>query len=109
MVHAYGFLLLAIVLEVFGSAMLKASNGFKNKLATMGVIVGYGLAFYTLSLALKILPLGLVYAVWAGLGTALTAIVGITIYKEKFNFKNVVGLILIIGGVTLLNLSNGSH
>ena len=106
--YAYGLLMLAIVSEVFGSAMLKASNGFKNKLAAIGVLAGYGLAFYCLALSLNTLPLSVAYAIWAGLGTALTALVGITIYKEKFNRKNVAGLMLIIIGVTLLNMA-GSH
>ncbi|GGC95524.1 QacE family quaternary ammonium compound efflux SMR transporter [Thalassobacillus devorans] len=106
--YAYGLLMLAIISEVFGSAMLKASNGFKNKLAVIGVVSGYGLAFYCLALSLNMLPLSVAYAIWAGLGTALTALVGITIYKEKFNRKNVAGLMLIIIGVTLLNMA-GSH
>jgi multidrug resistance protein EbrA len=87
--------------------MLKASNGFKRFLPTFGVIVGYGIAFYTLSLSLKTLSLGTAYAIWAGLGTALTALVGFIIYKENFHRKKLFGLILIIGGVILLNVANG--
>ncbi|WP_068672231.1 multidrug efflux SMR transporter [Oceanobacillus sp. Castelsardo] len=102
--NAYIFLALSIVCEVFGSSMLKATNGFKRILPTIGVIVGYGAAFYGLSLSLKTLPIGTAYAIWAGLGTALTALVGIIIYKENFNSKTLYGLILIIGGVTLLNI-----
>ncbi|MDQ0268207.1 DMT family transporter [Cytobacillus purgationiresistens] len=103
------FLLLgiAIIFEVFGSSMLKATQGFKKLLPSIGVIVGYGIAFYALSLTLQTLPLGTAYAIWAGLGTALTALVGIFIYKEGINSKKVCGLILIIGGVIMLNLANG--
>lgn len=106
--NAYVLLLVAIVSEVFGSSMLKATNGFKKLVPTIGVIIGYGAAFYALSLALKTLPLGMAYAIWAGLGTALTALVGILIFKENFNQKTLFGLVLIIGGVALLNLG-GAH
>ncbi|MEH7386902.1 multidrug efflux SMR transporter, partial [Bacillus sp. JJ1521] len=70
--NAYILLILAIISEVFGSSMLKATDGFKKFLPSVGVIIGYGLAFYALSLTLKTLPLGLAYAIWAGVGTALT-------------------------------------
>jgi multidrug resistance protein EbrA len=101
--YAYGLLLLAILSEVFGSSMLKATQGFKKLLPSLGVIIGYGTAFYALSLSLKTVPLGMAYAIWAGLGTALTALVGIAFYKEKFNRKKFIGIVLIIGGVILLN------
>jgi multidrug resistance protein EbrA len=106
--NAYALLLIAIICEVFGSSMLKATNGFKKLLPTLGLVIGYGLAFYTLSLSLKTLNLGVAYAIWAGLGTALTAIVGVLIYKENFNLKKLLGLALIIGGVILLNIG-GAH
>ncbi|KAB2330733.1 multidrug efflux SMR transporter [Cytobacillus depressus] len=105
--NAYVLLILAIVSEVFGSSLLKATNGFKRFLPSLGVIIGYGTAFYTLSLTLKALPLGMVYAIWAGLGTALTACVGLFLYKESFHLKKFVGLVLIIGGIVLLNFANG--
>jgi len=106
--YAYVLLFIAIISEVFGSSMLKATNGFKKLLPSIGVVFGYGIAFYALSLSLKTLPLGTVYAIWAGVGTALTAIVGVMVYKEGFNLKKVFGLLCIICGVTLLNFS-GTH
>lgn len=106
--NAFVLLLIAIVSEVFASSMLKASNGFKNLFPSLGVIIGYGIAFYALSLTLKTLPIGVAYAIWAGLGTALTALVGIMIYKEKVNGKKLAGITLIIGGVILLNIG-GAH
>lgn len=101
---AYILLTVAIISEVVGSSLLKITNGFKNLLPTIGTILGYGVAFYGLSIVLKTLPLGMAYAIWAGLGTALTAIAGIIIYKEKFNQHILFGLMLIIGGVILLNI-----
>ncbi|WP_336823415.1 multidrug efflux SMR transporter [Sporosarcina sp. USHLN248] len=101
--NAYLLLSIAIVAEVIGSSMLKKTEGFKKTLPSLAVIVGYAIAFYTLSLSLKTLPLGLAYAIWAGVGTALTALVGIVYYKENINIKKATGILLIIGGVVLLN------
>lgn len=102
--NAYLLLAIAIIFEVFGSTMLKASNGFKKILPVVGIVIGYALAFYTLSFSLKTLPLGLAYAIWSGAGTALTALVGIIIYKEGLSIKKLLGLGLIIGGVIILNM-----
>lgn len=102
--NSYLLLMLAIISEVIGSSMLKATDGFKKLLPTLCVIIGYGFAFYLLSLSLKSLPLGLAFAIWAGLGTALTAIVGIIFYKEAVTGKKILGLLCIIGGVVLLNV-----
>ncbi|RAL24205.1 DMT family transporter [Thermoflavimicrobium daqui] len=103
----YVLLVIAIISEVFGSSMLKVSKGFTKWLPSIGVVIGMGLAFYFLSLSLKELPLGLVYAIWSGVGTALTALIGIVIWKESFNLKKLLGLVLIIGGVIVLKLSSG--
>ncbi|WP_409370500.1 DMT family transporter [Lysinibacillus sp. 38-6] len=89
--------------------MLKQTAGFKRLLPTFGVIIGYGFAFYFLSLTLQSLQIGTAYAIWAGLGTALTTVVGVIFYKEYFNVKKFVGIVLIIGGVVILNLAGGSH
>ena len=102
--NAYLLLAISITFEVFGSTMLKASNGFKKILPVVGIVIGYVLAFFTLSLSLKTLPLGLAYAIWSGVGTALTALVGIIIYKEGLSIKKLLGLGLIIGGVSILNM-----
>ncbi|WP_082232716.1 DMT family transporter [Halobacillus massiliensis] len=105
---AFVFLLFAVIGEVFGSTMLKLSDGFRKLSASLGVVAGYGIAFYLLSLALKTLALGTVYAIWAGLGTALTAVIGVLLFKEKLNVRKGVGIAGIILGVILLNAS-GSH
>ncbi|MGM0888594.1 MAG: DMT family transporter [Bacillota bacterium] len=98
----YAFLAIAILSEVFGSSMLKVSNGFKRLFPSIGVVIGMGLAFYCLSLSLITIPLGTAYAIWSGIGTALTALVGVIVYKESFNLKIFLGLVLIIGGVVVL-------
>ncbi|MEH7321146.1 multidrug efflux SMR transporter [Priestia megaterium] len=103
-------LAIAIVSEVFGSTMLKKSEGFKKLWASLGVVIGMGLAFYCLSLAIRTLPIGTVYAIWSGVGTALTTLVGVIVFKEHFNMKKLIGVVLIIGGVIALKLStSGAH
>ncbi|WP_400162498.1 DMT family transporter [Brevibacillus sp. TJ4] len=104
MLIAYTLLFLAIVLEVFGSSMLKLSNGFSRPLPVLGVIAGYGSAFYMLALALRDLPLGLVYATWSGVGTILTVMVGVYLFREKLNKQGIAGLAILVVGLVLLNL-----
>lgn len=72
-------------------------------------MIGYGLAFYFLSITLQSLAIGTVYAIWAGLGTALTAIVGVFFYKEHFSVKKFMGVVMIIIGVVVLNFAGGAH
>lgn len=100
------FLGIAIISEVFASSMLKLTEGFTKLWPTVAVALGYGLAFYFLSLSLLSLPLGTAYAIWAGLGTSLTALIGVLLYQEKLNRKKLLGLLAIVSGVILLNLAN---
>ncbi|MFE8699572.1 DMT family transporter [Cytobacillus sp. FJAT-54145] len=106
---AYLFLAIAIVAELFGTSMLKASNGFTKLLPSLGVIGGFGIAFFSLSLSLKVIPLSIAYAIWSGIGTAATAVIGVLIWKEKISGTSVAGIILIIIGVVLLNLKAPGH
>lgn len=99
----YLFLSLSIISEVFATTMLKLSDGFTIPGPSVAVALGYGISFYSLSLCLKTLPLSLAYAIWSGVGTALTVIVGIVIWNDLFNLYSALGIALIIGGVILLN------
>ncbi len=103
-----GYLLLAfsIVSEVIATTMLKFSEAFTILGPSIAVVIGYGISFYSLSLCLKTLPLSLAYAIWSGLGTALTVIVGIVVWGDILNLYSAIGIILIIGGVILLNLGD---
>lgn len=99
----YIYLIIAILGEVFATAMLKASEGFTILLPSIGVVSGYAISFYCLSLCLSTLPLSIAYAIWAGTGTALTAIVGGVVWGEAFSNFKILGIAFIIGGVFLLN------
>ena len=107
--NGWALLLLAIVSEVIGSMGLKASQGFSKLLPSLVVVLGYGLAFYFLSLSLKTIPLNIAYAIWSGLGTALIALLGWWVLKEPMNGAIALGILLIIAGAVVLNLASRLH
>lgn len=94
---------LAIVAEVIATSALKASNGFSQLVPSVVVVIGYGIAFYCLSLALRSVPLGIAYAIWSGAGTALIALIGVVIYQQKLDPAAMLGIGLIVAGVLVLN------
>lgn len=95
---SYLALSIAILSEIFGTTMLKLSDGFSSVLPSIGVVIGMGVAFYSLSISLRTIPLSLAYAIWSGVGTALTALIGILIWKDPFNLLTGISLLTIIGG-----------
>ncbi len=102
------FLSIAILAEVAGTVALKFTDGF-TKLGPSAIVVGgYGLSFWMLSLVLKDLPIGLTYAVWAAVGTALIAGIGIVAFDEPATMLKLASIGLIIAGVVGLNAA-GSH
>lgn len=104
-IMAYILLASSIVLEVFGTTMLKLSNGFSRKLPILGVIVGFGACFYLFSLALLDIPLGFAYALWSGIGTIFTTVIGVAFFKERINRKGMLGILLLLVGIVLLNVT----
>lgn len=105
----YLLLLAAILLEVSGTTALKFSAGFTKLVPSVLVLVFYILSFYTLSLTLKKLDIGVSYAIWSAVGTALIATIGILWFKEPLSILKISSLALIILGVIGLNLSEGVH
>lgn len=102
------FLTIAIVAEVIGTSALKYSEGFTKLLPTLGVVICYLISFYFLSLTLKYMPVGIAYAIWAGLGTVLIILVSYFAFRQKLDFPAVVGLILIVLGVVVINVFSKS-
>ena len=100
----YFFLLaLAICCEVTGAICLKASEGFTVALPSIATAVGYGLSIFLLVKILQHLPLGLVYGIWGGIGSAATMLVGVLVWNDPFTVFTGLGLLLVVGGCYLLN------
>lgn len=99
------YLFLAIIFEVAGTISAKESMGFKQLWPSVAMFIFYGLCLSSLSLAMARIELGVAYAVWAGVGTALIALIGIFHYGEASTLLRVGSLLLIIIGVVGLNLS----
>lgn len=104
----YLYLTIAIIAEVIATGALKASEGFSNLRPSIVVIIGYGVAFYCLSLVIKTIPIGIVYAIWSGLGIVLVSIVGVFIFNQKLDSAALIGMSLIISGVVVMNVFSSS-
>ncbi|NDK38384.1 QacE family quaternary ammonium compound efflux SMR transporter [Pseudoxanthomonas gei] len=104
----YLYLSIAIVAEVIATSALKASNGFTNALPSTVVLVGYGIAFYFLSLVLRTVPVGVAYAIWSGAGIVLIALVGWVVLKQALDTPALVGMALIVAGVAVIQLFSRS-
>lgn len=100
----YVYLLMAIAGEVMGTSALKASYGMTKLWPAIAVIFGYTMTFYSLSIALKDLPVGIVYAIWSGLGIVSIVLIGIFVFEEEFSLLHLLGTALIIAGVGVLTL-----
>jgi multidrug transporter EmrE-like cation transporter len=102
--NAWMMLGLAIVAEVIGTTALKASESFTRLVPSLIVVVGYGVAFYCLSLVLKSVPVGIAYAIWSGLGIVLITAVAWLLYGQRIDLAGLIGMGLIIAGVVVLNV-----
>ncbi|HEX6831805.1 MAG TPA: multidrug efflux SMR transporter [Methyloceanibacter sp.] len=101
-------LYVAVLFEVAATTALKASEGFTRLIPSLIVVVGYGVAFYLMTLSLNKIPLAIVYAVWSALGIALISIVGAIRYGESLDAPAVAGLAMIVGGVIVINVFSKS-
>lgn len=101
---AYFYLALAIIAEVIATSALKASEEFTKVFPTLIVVVGYGLAFYLLTLVLRTIPVGVTYAIWSGLGIVLVTLVSMVLYKQIPDIPAIIGMGVIILGVVIINI-----
>ena len=97
-------LFFAVLSEVIATTSLKFSDGFTKLVPSVVVVLGYGLSFYLLSITLKVMPIGIAYALWSGIGITLTVILGKIIWNESLDWARVTGIILIIIGILIINL-----
>jgi small multidrug resistance pump len=101
--HPVVWLALAIGSEIVATVSLKLSDGFTKPIPSVVVVAGYALSFYALSVTLRSIPLGVVYAVWSGVGTAAVVVIGVFLFREVLDVVKVAGIGLIIVGVVMLN------
>lgn len=99
------YLALAIVLEVAGTTAMKLSDGFKKPLWAAAMFVAYVACFTFVTLALRRIDLSVAYTLWAGVGTAVVAVLGMTVFGEPVTALKVAGIALVVLGVVALNLS----
>ena len=108
MAGAYLALGAAILLEVIGTTLLQKSEQFTRAMPTLGMALCYLLSFYLLSVSLKVLPLGVAYAVWSAVGVALVALIGLVVFGQRLDLPAILGLVLIVAGVLVINLFSRS-
>ena len=108
---SYLYLAIAILGEVIATSALKASDHFTRPMPSALVLIGYGVAFYFLSLTLRTLPLGIAYAIWAGAGTVLVSLLAFVLFRQALDGAAIVGIALMLAGAVIVNaFSNvGSH
>ena len=98
----------AILVEVAATAFLKQSDGMSRLLPTIASLLGYGVSFYLLSQVLKIVPMGISYGIWSGVGIVLVSIMGLLFFGQKLDLAACLGLGLIVLGVLVINFFSGS-
>lgn len=104
----YLYLAIAITAEVIATTSMKALDGFSRPLPLLLVVAGYSLSFWMLSLVVKTIPVGIAYAIWAGLGIVLVSVAAALIYQQKLDLPAVLGMGLIVAGVVVIQLFSSS-
>jgi small multidrug resistance pump len=101
---------MAIVAETVATSAMKSSEGFTKLVPSIIVVIGYGIAFYLLSMTLKEMPVGIAYAIWSGVGIVLISLVGWITFGQKLDAPALIGMALIISGVVIMNaFSTSAH
>lgn len=100
----YVYLFFAVMAETIGTTALQASQQFTRTGPTVLVVVAYAVSFYLLGLTLKYMPVGVVYAIWSGLGIVLIAAIGFIVFKQRLDLPAVIGLCMILSGILVIHL-----
>ena len=104
----YIYLFFAVLAETIGTTALQASQQFSRLMPSIICVIAYAAAFYLLSLALKVMPVGVLYAIWSGLGIVLIAIIGFVAFGQKLDWAAIIGIVLIMAGIVTINLFSDS-
>jgi small multidrug resistance pump len=109
--NAYLALGVAIVAEVIATTALKSSDSFSRLIPSVIALAGYGCALYLLTVTMRVIPTGVAYAIWSGLGIVLISISSFFFHQQKIDVAGILGMALIIAGVVVLNLfsKSGAH
>jgi len=102
------YLAVAIAAEIVATTTLKASDGFSRLYPSVITVIGYGLSFYCLAVALRVIPVGIAYAVWSGAGIVAISLIGYVIFKQALDTAALIGIGLIVTGVLVLNVFSES-
>ncbi|NYT64129.1 multidrug efflux SMR transporter [Alcaligenaceae bacterium] len=105
------YLAVAIAAEIVATTALKASDGFTRLYPSLLTVVGYSLSFYCLAIALRVIPVGVAYAVWSGVGIVAISLIGYLLFKQALDTAGLIGIGLIVAGVVVLNVFSkaGGH
>lgn len=95
---------ISIAAEIFGTTMLKHSDGFTKPAPTLAALCAFGVAFYLVSLVFRVLPVGIVYAIWSGVGIVATTLIAWLVFGQKPDLAAIVGMSMIVGGVIVINV-----
>ncbi|WP_131668760.1 DMT family transporter [Psychrobacter pygoscelis] len=101
---AYGYLGLAIICEVLGTTFMAKSAEFTRLAPTTVMAILYGISLFFLAKSLRVILLGVAYAIWGGLGIVLTSVVGLFVFKQSLGLPAILGIALIVSGVVILNV-----
>lgn len=104
----YLYLAIAIAAEVIATTSMKAIDGFNKPLPLLLVVGGYAIAFWMLTLVVRTIPVGVAYAIWAGLGIVLVSVAAMFIYQQKLDLPAILGMGLIVSGVVVIQLFSQS-
>lgn len=105
----YLWLFIAVLTETLGTTALQASQQFTRLWPSVGVVLCYGASFFFMSLVLKVMPVGIVYAIWSGMGIVLIAGIGFVLFGQRLDLPAVLGLALIIAGILVIHLFSAAE
>ena len=104
----YLYLMAAVLAETIGTTALQASQQFTRLVPSVLVVIAYAVSFFLMSLTLKFMPVGIVYAIWSGLGIVLIAAIGFLVFGQRIDLPAIAGMAMIIGGILIIHLFSTS-
>ncbi len=100
----YTYLIIAIITETIGTTALQASAQFTRFWPSVVCVIAYGISFYLLALALKTIPVGILYAIWSGVGIVMIAGIGFIVFGQKLDLAAIIGIAFILLGIVIIHL-----